>query len=333
MVKYLVVRFSSIGDIILTTPVLRHLKNQVEDAEIHFLTKSTFASLLEANPYVDHIHSFEGDMKKCIRDLRALQFDYIIDLHHSARSARVKFGLKRMDFTVNKLNREKWILVNLKVDRLPPVHMVDRNLDTIRTFISERDQEGLDYFIPEKDEIKSSELPEIYKTGFIGLAIGAQHETKKLPVESLIELCKKLKYPVIILGGPSDRDIGEQITSALPEKTILNSCGQYNLHQSASLVKQSNVLITHDTGLMHIGAAFHKKIISIWGNTVPQFGMTPYRAHPASQQFEVIELKCRPCSKIGYQKCPKKHFNCMLKQDLEGIVRSAHQLFSSSERD
>jgi len=332
MVKYLVVRFSSIGDIILTTPVLRHLKNQVEDAEIHFLTKSTFASLLESNPYVDHIHSFEGDMKKCIRDLRALQFDYIIDLHHNTRSARVKYGLKRMDFSVNKLNREKWILVNLNVDRMPHVHMVDRNLDTIRTFISERDQEGLDYFIPEKDEIKPSELPEIYRSGFIGLAIGAQHETKKLPLQSLIELCKKLQHPVIILGGPSDHDIGEEITSALPHKTILNSCGQYNLHQSASLVKQSNVLITHDTGLMHIGAAFHKKIISIWGNTVPQFGMTPYRTHPDSQQFEVLELKCRPCSKIGYQKCPKKHFNCMLKQDLEGIVHAAHQLFSSTER-
>jgi heptosyltransferase-2 len=305
----------------------------VEAAEIHFLTKSAYASLLEANPYVDQIHSFEGDMRKCIRDLRALQFDYIIDLHHNTRSARVKYGLKRMNFSVNKLNREKWILVNLKVDRLPHKHMVDRNLDTIRTFISERDQDGLDYFIPEKDEIKPSELPGIYRNGFIGLAIGAQHETKKLPLESLIGLCKKLKHPVIILGGPSDRDIGEQITSALPEKTILNSCGQYNLHQSASLVKLANVLITHDTGLMHIGAAFHKKIISIWGNTVPQFGMTPYRAHPASLQFEVFELKCRPCSKIGYQKCPKKHFNCMLKQDIEGIVRAAHQLFSSSERD
>ena len=77
---------------------------------------------------------------------------------------------------------------------------------------------------------------------------------------------------------------------------------------------------------------YYKKIISIWGNTVPQFGMTPYRTHPASQQFEVTGLKCRPCSKIGYQKCPKKHFNCMLKQDLEGIVRAAHQLFSSTER-
>lgn len=332
MVKYLVVRFSSIGDIILTTPVLRHLKNQVEDAEIHFLTKSAYASLLEANPYVDQIHSFEGDLKKCMRDLRAIQFDYIIDLHHNTRSARIKYGLKRMDFSVNKLNREKWMLVNLKVDRLPEVHMVDRNLDTIRTFISERDPDGLDYYIPQKDEIESSELPEIYRKGFIGLAIGAQHETKKLPLESLIELCKKLPHPIIILGGPSDRDIGEKISSALTDKTILNTCGQYNLHQSASLVKQSKVLITHDTGLMHIGAAFHKKIISLWGNTVPQFGMTPYRAHPSSQQFEVTGLKCRPCSKIGYQKCPKKHFDCMLKQDIEGIARAAHQLFSSTER-
>ena len=330
MVRFLVVRFSSIGDIILTTPVLRHLKNQVEDAEIHFLTKSAFASLLESNPFVDQIHSFDGDMKKCIRDLKTLKVDYIIDLHHNVRSAHLKYGLKRMDFTVHKLNWKKWIFVNLKVDRMPHKHMVDRNLDTIRTFISKRDRGGLDYFIPEQDEIKPSELPETYRNGFIGLAIGAQHKTKKLPVESLIELCNRLRHPVIILGGPSDRDIGEQITSSLPEKTILNSCGQYNLHQSASLVKQANLLITHDTGLMHIGAAFNKKIISIWGNTVPQFGMTPFRTHPSSQHFEVTGLKCRPCSKIGYQKCPKRHFKCMLEQDLEGIVRATHQLFSST---
>jgi ADP-heptose:LPS heptosyltransferase len=331
MVKFLVVRFSSIGDIILTTPVMRHLKNQVEDAEIHFLTKSAFVSLLEANPYVDHIHSFDGDMKKCLRDLKALQVDYIIDLHHNTRTARLKYGLKRMDFTVNKLNREKWMLVNLKVDRMPPVHIVDRYLDTIGTFISERDQEGLDYFIPEQDKIKVSELPEAFHNGYIGLAIGAQHETKKLPPESLIELCEKLQYPVIILGGSGDRNTGEQIKSALPDKTIFNSCGEYNLHQSASLVEQANVLITHDTGLMHMGAAFQKKIISIWGNTVPQFGMTPYRAHPDSLQFEVAGLKCRPCSKIGHQKCPKKHFKCKLEQDIKGISEAAHQLYGPTE--
>ncbi len=104
MVKFLVVRFSSIGDIVLTTPVVRHLKQQVEDAEIHYLTKSEFAPMLEANPYIDQVHSFKGDLRSCIRELKESEIDFIIDLHHNTRSARIKFGLKRMDFSVNKLN-------------------------------------------------------------------------------------------------------------------------------------------------------------------------------------------------------------------------------------
>ena len=332
MVKFLVVRFSSIGDIILTTPVVRHLKQQVEDSEIHYLTKSEFAPLLEDNPYIDQVHSLNGDLNSCIRELKKTGIDYIIDLHHNTRSARVKFGLKRMDFTVNKLNWQKWLYVNFKFNRLPDSHMVDRNLKTIRTFIAETDERGLDYFIPEKEEIDPITLPEAFQTGYIGLAIGAQHETKKLPVELLIELCKKLNHPVLILGGTSDRSTGEAITKALPDKIILNGCGSYNIHQSASLVRQCQVLITHDTGLMHIGAAFQKKIITIWGNTIPQFGMVPFRADPASMEFEVTGLKCRPCSKIGFQLCPKKHFKCMLEQDLEGIARAAHRLFLTTAR-
>jgi ADP-heptose:LPS heptosyltransferase len=332
MVKFLVVRFSSIGDIILTTPVVRHLKQQVEDSEIHYLTKSEFAPLLEDNPYIDQVHSLNGDLNSCIRELKKTGIDYIIDLHHNTRSARVKFGLKRMDFTVNKLNWQKWLYVNFKFNRLPDSHMVDRNLKTIRTFIAETDEKGLDYFIPEKEEIDPITLPEAFQTGYIGLAIGAQHETKKLPVELLIELCKKLNHPVLILGGTSDRSTGEAIIKALPDKIILNGCGSYNIHQSASLVRQCKVLITHDTGLMHIGAAFQKKIITIWGNTIPQFGMVPFRTDPASMEFEVTGLKCRPCSKIGFQHCPKKHFKCMLEQDLEGIARAAHRLFLTTAR-
>jgi len=332
MVRFLVVRFSSIGDIILTTPVVRHLKRQVEDSEIHYLTKSTFASMLEDNPYIDQVHTFNGELRSCIRELKKEGFDYIIDLHHNTRTARVKYGLKRMDFSVNKLNRQKWLYVNFKLNRLPNVHMVDRNLETIRTFISEKDDEGLDYFIPEREEVDPDTLPGPFQSGFIGLAIGAQHQTKKLPVESLVKLCNKLVHPVIILGDNSDRNTGEEITKAIPDKDILNSCGSYSIHQSASLVQQSNVLITHDTGLMHIGAAFQKKIISIWGNTVPQFGMYPYKSDPASVKFEVSGLKCRPCSKIGYQHCPKKHFKCMLEQDINGIARDANSLFLTTVR-
>ncbi|MCD4710822.1 MAG: glycosyltransferase family 9 protein [Bacteroidales bacterium] len=329
MVKFLIVRFSSIGDIILTTPVVRHLKQQVEDAEIHYLTKSAYLPLLEANPYIDRIHPFDGDIKSCIGLLKREGIDYVIDLHHNVRSARIKYGLKRIAFTVHKLNWKKWLFVTFKKDRMPDRHMVDRNLDTIKSFIEERDDRGLDYFIPEKDEIDIQSLPAAFRKGYIGLSIGAQHETKKLPVDSLVELCQKLEYPVMVLGGPGDRDSGEALISSLPGKEILNGCGQYSIHQSASLIRQAKVLITHDTGLMHMGAAFQKKIISVWGNTVPRFGMFPYSADPSSVQFEVTGLSCRPCSKIGYQKCPKRHFKCMLEQDLDEISKTAHHLWDS----
>ena len=329
MVKFLLVRFSSIGDIVLTTPVVRHLKQQVENAEIHFLTKTSYRPLLEANPHIDRIHSFDGDMKACIASLRNEQIDYVIDLHSSFRSARIKYALKRMAFSVHKLNWLKWILVNFKTDRLPDRHMVDRNLDTISTFIEERDDLGLDYFIPENCEVNLNTLPGVFRKGYLGLSIGAQHVTKKLPLESLISLCQNLEYPVMILGGPEDRERAEQLCSSLPEKHMINACGAYSINQSASLVRQCRVLISNDTGLMHIGAAFKKKIISVWGNTVPRFGMYPYRADPSSVRFEVKDLPCRPCSKIGYQKCPKKHFKCMLDQDLEGMAAMARKLWDS----
>lgn len=330
MVKFLIVRFSSIGDIVLTTPVIRHLKNQVEDAQVHFLTKKSYASLLDANPYVDKVLSFDGGMKSCLRTLKMEEYDYIIDLHHNIRTARIKMGLKRMDFSVKKLNALKWLYVNFHVNKLPDLHMVDRNLATLKLFMEEQDKLGLDYFIPEAENVDLASLSPEFASGYIALALGAQHETKKLPLESLISLCEKLSFPIIILGGPEDKKAGETIVKALPGKTILNGCGAYSIHQSASLVQQSRVLITHDTGLMHIGAAFGKKIISIWGNTVPEFGMYPYRANPASVQFEVDGLKCRPCSKIGHQTCPKKHFKCMLNQDLDGIALKAEGLFNSN---
>ena len=330
MVKFLIVRFSSIGDIILTTPVVRHLKRQVDRAEVHYLTKSTFAHLLEANPYIDRVHAFTGDLNSTIRELRNVGFDYIIDLHHNARTERLKMRLKRMDFSVNKLNFQKWLYVNFKLDRLPDLHMVDRNLDTIKHFISERDGEGLDYFIPPAEEVDTASLPRPFQNGYIALAIGAQHRTKQLPQDLLVELCNGLENPVIILGDTHDKEIADAITGSLPGKQILSRCGDLNIHQSASLIRQSRVLITHDTGLMHIGAAFKKKIITIWGNTVPRFGMYPYLPDSASVQFEVQGLRCRPCSKIGFQECPRKHFKCMKEQDIPGILWAAELLFNAT---
>lgn len=324
--KILVIRFSSIGDIVLTTPVVRVLKTHLEDAQIHFCTKKQFQPIVENNPYLDKCLYLEKDLNELIRQLRAERYDYIIDLHHNLRTRIIKLRLGVKASSFDKLNYEKWLLVNTKVNKLPNVHLVDRYLETVESLGVKPDQLGLDYFIPDKDIVETEWLPDTHRNGFVAFVIGGTYPTKKLPVSRMIELCDRINKPVVLLGGKEDAETGEQIVRffekqeqnvsyepALRELNkkalIYNACGKYNFNQSASLVQQAQVVFTHDTGLMHVAAAFKKKIYSIWGNTVPAFGMYPYRT-----QFVVLEnnkLGCRPCSKLGYSKCPQGHFKCM----------------------
>ncbi len=146
--------------------------------------------------------------------------------------------------------------------------------------------------------------------------IGARHATKQLPLSKLEEVCKQVSHPLVVLGGAEDRETGDILEKHFHDK-VFNACGKTSIGQSASLIRQSRAVITHDTGLMHIAAALRKKIISVWGNTVPEFGMYPYLPK-GSTPFSIVEIKnlyCRPCSKIGYNKCPKKHFRCMMEID------------------
>jgi ADP-heptose:LPS heptosyltransferase len=328
VVKFLIIRFSSIGDIVLTTPVIRCLKTQVENAEIHYLTKKAYAPVLADNPYIDKLHLLEGSLNETIQKLKDEKFDYIIDLHHNLRTFIVKNKLQILTFSFNKLNIEKWLMVTFKINRVPNTHIVDRYLETTRLFDIANDQKGLDYFISPNDEVNTNILPEPFCNGYVGLVIGAKHSTKKMPIDKINSLLQKMQLPVIILGGKEDIAEGEAIVKA-SGNLCFNACGKYNLGQSASLVKQARVIITHDTGLMHIAAAFKKKIVSIWGNTIPEFGMYPYLPDPDSCLFETKGLKCRPCSKIGYNKCPKGHFRCMNNLDENEIAATTIKLWHS----
>ena len=325
MVKFLIIRFSSIGDIVLTTPVIRCLKQQLEDAEVHFLVKKKFAQVVAHNPYIDKLHIFEDDLGDTIRNLHDEHFDYVIDLHRNIRSSIVRSRLRLFSFQVNKINFRKWLVVHLKINRLPDKHIVDRYLETVKAFDIDNDGKGLDYFIPDHDEVDLASLPAAFRDKFIGLAIGGMHYTKQVPPEQLVRLIRLLTVPVILLGSGDDKKLGMEIAEVCPEAMILNACGEYNINQSASLVRQAALVITPDTGLMHIAAAFKKNIISIWGNTIPGFGMYPYLPGPGSAIFEVNGLSCRPCSRIGYDKCPKKHFRCMADQDIEGMAQLANK--------
>jgi len=327
LVKFLVIRFSSIGDIVLTTPVIRCLKTQVEGAEIYYLTKKCFSPILKGNPYIDRILEYDNNLDSLIKEARKENIHYLIDLHNNIRSFTVKKSLGLLSFSLNKINLQKWLIVNLKINKLPNAHIVDRYLETARLFDIKNDGKGLDYFIPEEDRVDISTLPLPFQNGYIAFAIGAKHNTKKLPVEKIINICKNLNYPVVILGGKEDKKNGVIIKNEL--NNIFNGCGEFNINQSASIVKQSKLIIAHDTGLMHIAAAFKKIIISVWGNTIPEFGMYPYLPADESRIFEIKGLPCRPCSKLGKQKCPKKHFKCMNDINEEELANYVKQVMPS----
>ncbi len=329
MKKILVIRFSSIGDIVLTSPVVRCLKNQIKDSEIHFLTKNAFVSILENNPNIDKVHSIEKNINEIIPQLVSENFDFVVDLHYNIRTYLVKNKLKKPSSSFRKLNIQKWILVNFKKNFLPDIHIVDRYFKTIESLGVKNDNKGLDFFINENETIKSPQLPETHRNGFVGVVIGGKHLTKMLPEEKIISICKKINKPIILLGGPDDFEKGELIKKNFDGK-VYNSCGKYSLNQSASLISQADKVITNDTGLMHIAAAFKKKIVSVWGNTVPAFGMYPYLPENLKENSSIVEvenLSCRPCSKIGFKQCPKKHFKCMKCVDEEKIVEFINENF------
>ena len=325
--KFLIIRFSSIGDIVLTTPVVRCLKRQLPGSEVHFLTKQSFGTIVENNPYIDKVHLLAHSWETIVHELKQENYDYIIDLHHNLRTLRLKKDLGIKSFPFNKLNIQKWIYTNLKWNLMPDLHIVDRYMKTVESFGVTNDGEGLEYFVPVKDEVTQRDIPASHQAGYIGLVIGAAHNTKKLPVDKLKELCTKIDHPIILLGGKEDNENAKQIASVDPIK-IYNACGKFNLNESADLVRKSKLIITHDTGLMHIAAAFKKKIISVWGNTVPEFGMYPYYGNVQIQnsQFEIHGLRCRPCSKIGYAKCPRGHFKCMNQIKTDAIAASVIQM-------
>jgi ADP-heptose:LPS heptosyltransferase len=326
--KILIIRFSSIGDIVLTTPVIRCLRKKYPESKIYFLTKPKHSGIVETNPYIDKVIELDEDLQNTINALIDERFDYVIDLHNNLRTYRIKQALKTIPFfSFNKLNRQKWIYTNFKINRMPDIHIVDRYMETVKSLDVFNDDKGLDFFIPDSDKVKQSDIPFSHSQGFIAIVSGAAHVTKKLPVSSLKDLCAAIQYPIILLGSKEDYTNGAKIADIDPVK-VYNACGKFSLNESADILKQAILVITHDTGLMHIASAFKKMIFSVWGNTVPSFGMYPYKTK--YEIFQVNKLRCRPCSKIGFDKCPKGHFKCMKKQNIPLLVEHVHSFLRTN---
>ena len=322
--KILIIRFSSIGDIVLTTPVARCLKGAFPQAEIHFLTKKKYAQVLAGNPYIDKMHLLSDRLPELLKELRAERFDFVVDLHRNLRSMCVKLALRRPSGTFPKLNLRKWWYVRTKkASVMPDVHIVDRYVDAVKRLGVSNDRRGLDFFTaPEPDFAMPFDR-------YIAVVCGATYTTKQIPAETVCRLAADRRYNFVLLGDAND---GRRIEAVGAEfgDNVRNFCGQTTLNQSALLVQNAEAVITSDTGLMHIAAAFGKRIVAVWGNTTPQLGMYPYMPHCEGNYVNLErELPCRPCSKLGYRKCPKGHLRCMKDISAEEMLELAEALIGS----
>lgn len=324
--KILIIRFSSIGDIVLATPVFRCVRKQLPDAEVHFLTKMSFKIVTAHNPYIDKFFYYDDNMEELIVKLKAEEYDHVIDLHNNIRSNKIKRALKKDAHTIDKLTWEKFLLTQLNIDIMPNRHITQRSLDTILPLGVKDDGGGLDYFIAKQDELKDSDIPTGHLAGYIAIVIGANHFTKRFPVHKLVELCNKTDHPIILLGGKEDAEAGEAIASAAPVK-IYNACGKFNISESADLVKKAKLVISNDTGMQYIACAFKRPVIALWGGTSPSLDVEPYYGSNFMRQQKkdiyeniVLNLRCQPCSKYGSKRCPLGHFHCMEKISVDSIV-------------
>jgi ADP-heptose:LPS heptosyltransferase len=278
--------------------------------------------LLLANPYLTSVHILDHTTSITLKEIG---FDLVIDLQNNWRSWKIRKRIVAKTLISPNYLLSKWLLVHLKINQLPNEHRVETYFKAVKSLDVKPDLLGLDHFIPEKDEVDPEWLPEPFREKYAVFGLGADHFTKRLPIDKMIELCAKINMPIILIGGMEDKETGDEISaffessldtkieeglSEMNQKTmIFNAAGSFSVNQHASIIKKASHVFTHDNYVMQMAAAFKKQIFSIWGSTVPSFGKYPYKTR--FWIFENKELSCRPCSVNGLKKCPEKHFNCM----------------------
>ena len=326
--KFLIIRFSSLGDIVLTTPLIRCIKNQ-HNAEVHYVTKDSFKKILKPNKFIDKLWTIKTNVSEIIGHLKKEKYTHIIDLHSNLRSLQIKLQFRKAQIstyskgTVSKLKR-----IYFKTEP-PNIHVVDRYFKSIAKYGVKNDGKGLDFFIPDDIVIDWNRIG-LNPNQYLSFVIGAAHFTKRLPKEKILEICNRIDYPIVLIGGMDVKDVG----TFIEEKSsgVINQTGQLSFMESARIIENSKGVLAHDTGFMHIASALSIPLISFWGSTDPKLGFWPYYEDAKNiQNFlaEVEGLSCRPCSKFGRADCPKGHFNCMNKQDVQTIGQKVQYMIDN----
>lgn len=321
--KTLVIRLSSIGDIVLTTPFLRSFKKQFPHCRVDYVVKKEFADLLRYNPYIDHLYEFNSDsgfagLRRFVSELRQQQYDLIVDLHNSLRSKYIRRRVRAKKVRrISKREIQRFLLIKFKMNVYRnTVHVVDRYIETVEDFGVRNDNDGLELIIPEHYHSHVAEQFEPLKQErrfLVAICPAAKHYTKRWLKEYYVKLSEMLidtcGVYIVILGGPEDKAYCEDIRRLIGVEHAVNVAGELKLLQSAAVLDQCDVVVTNDTGMMHIAAARKRKIVAIFGPTVRELGFFPYGTENIVVEHD--NLSCRPCTHIGSNSCPKGHFRCM----------------------
>lgn len=323
--RVLVIRLSSIGDILLTTPIVRALKATFQGAQIDFLTKPNFAPLLEGNPALTTIFATENIEPK-------QPYDLVVDLQHSLTSRKYhRLGEKAVCY--QKENWKKFLLVNFKVNLYREYEsVVERYAKSLAPFGIRLDEKGCEVFL-NHEEMSFGKKHRTTGTPVLAVCFGARHFTKRFPPErfanALNRLLEKNAIDIWLLGGKEDAPIADEILSNMRSKSsVKNFSGRHNLRETAAMLAQADAVLSNDTGLMHLASAFQKSMVVLFGSSVKEFGFLPYKS--AFQLLEVEGLKCRPCSHIGRDSCPKSHFKCMRDISEERLVSAVEDILRRS---
>jgi len=304
--KILIVRLSSLGDVLLTTPVLRSIKKSNPKIEIDFIVRSEYEDALKYNPNISKVFSYikNGDNKKIFDELIKRNYDLIIDLQNNNRSAGIVQSLSKPVAKFYKPTLKKFLLVHFKINLFGEIISIPERYANSFNEIK-LDEKGSELFIPEEIKPQTN-----FDKNTIGFCPGSKHYTKMWPAEYFIELGNKLiadGNKIILLGGKDDKQICDEISSQIIGS--INLCSEDNLLQIAADMKNCKLVVCNDSGMMHTAAAVNVPVVAIFGSTVKEFGFFPYKSR--SLVLENNSLSCRPCSHIGRNNCPQKHFKCM----------------------
>ena len=346
--KTLIVRFSSVGDIVLSTPLIRLLRRRFPECQIDYVTRAEYADLLRANPYLTTLIEFPSggtfqDLARLRSRIRASHYDLILDIHDSLRSRYLTPGAGRLR-RIHKRKIPRWILVHWKKDLYHRfggvVDALGRYLETAAPLGITDDGEGTEIFVPADTEQRVADLLAAsgLRTGvpWIGVCPSARHATKQWPARRFAEasaaLARASGASILLFGSAVEsercRAVAEEILAAAPGATVVDLSGRLTLLESASALGRCDVVLTNDSGLMHIAAARKRKIVALFGSTTRQLGFFP----PPGQSIVVENtgLECRPCSHIGRESCPLGHFRCMEDIPASRVVEALHRQLARS---